>query len=155
MFLDIELNPDDLEAEAGELRVLHGASFSHVALAESLWNDKYGESGDPALLGFADEQRRDRSFPAELWRSFQREWYDLACTSNPRYKSLRARVASLKGSPATVIVSSISAGIGATLGLAAAVLVPFIAILLHGTLTVGNNIICRAMTIRFDKEHLK
>lgn len=150
MALDLKLKPADLEGEAEELQVLHGASFSHVALAESMWNDKYGEFGDPGLLGLTDEERRDRNYPAELWQAFKLEYYELTCTSSAKYKNLRAKVANLKGSSATVIVSSIAAGIASTVGLAAAVLVPFVAILLHGALTVGNNVMCRAMKARLD-----
>src|SRR5579859_3559088 len=120
--LDISLAPEELEHQVEPLMLLRGTGFSHVALAESLWNDSYGGPGGAALLGFADEEDRSQNFPAGLWQALKTEWYDLACTSSPKYEGLRSKVASLKGSPATVIVSTIAAALATTLGLAAAVL---------------------------------
>ena len=49
----------------------------------------------------------------------------------------------IKGSPAAVIVSAISAAIALQLGLTAGVLIPFIAIFIHGMAALGLNSACR------------
>jgi hypothetical protein len=74
------------------------------------------------------------------------EVHCLFCTGDARYNELRKRFSQLKGQPAAVIVSIISAGIASTLGIAAGVLAPFVAIILHGIITVGLNSICKAST---------
>lgn len=148
MGLDIELTPEDLESEAEELSFVRGSAFSHIALAESIWNESYGDFHDPGLLGFSDKEKNNTALPAKLWDALVQEYFELVCTNNSKYKELRSKVQTLKGSPATVIVSSIAVGIGAVIGLAAGVLVPFVAIFLHGTLTVGNNAICRLLAGR-------
>lgn len=119
-----------------------------------MWNDLYGNPDGASLLGFGDREKRDKSLPAELWRALKVEWYELACTSSPKYSGLRVKIAALKGSPATVIVSSIAVGIASTLGLGAAILVPFVAIFLHGSLSIGNNAMCRAMSARLGRDSL-
>lgn len=40
--LDIDLAPEELESQAEQLAVLSGTAFSHITLAESMWNDLYG-----------------------------------------------------------------------------------------------------------------
>ena len=150
--LAIDLAPEELEAQAEQLRLVSGSGFSHVALAESIWHDLYGNLDDPSLLGFSDREKHNRGLAIEMWRALRTEWYELACTTSPKYEGLRAKIASLRGNPATVIVSSIAAGIAATIGLTAAILVPFVAIFIHGSLTIGNNAMCRLMAARADRD---
>ncbi len=141
--LRVSLEPADLEAETEVLQLVAGSNVSHVAVAQSMWNDMYGNVEDPELLGFGRRAAGKPGVPAEIWQAFKAEWRELACTDSEKYKSLRAQVKSLRGNPATVVVSSIAAGLASALGIAAGILVPFVAILLHGVLTLGNNVICR------------
>lgn len=143
--LDVSLEPEDLEAETEVLQLVAGSGVSHVALAQSMWNDMYSNVDDPELLGFGRRAAGKPGVPAEIWQAFKAEWRELACTDSEKYKSLRAQVRSLRGNPATVVVSSIAAGLASALGIAAGILVPFVAILLHGVLTLGNNVICRTL----------
>jgi hypothetical protein len=143
--LELSLAPADLETETEVLQLVAGSGISHVTVAESMWNDMYGNAQDPELLGFGRRTAGKTGVPAAVWQAFKAEWRELACTNSSKYRGLRAQVKSLRGQPATIVVSSISAGIAATLGIAAGILVPFVAILLHGILTVGNNVICRAL----------
>jgi hypothetical protein len=142
--LDISLDSRQLEQEVGELQGLAGVDFSHAEVAEAVWNDRYGALSDPALLGFRDDARGDRALSQQLWRSLKAELHSLACTDSAQYADLRSKISALKGKPATVIVSTISVAIAGPLGMAAGVLVPFVAIFLHGVLTVGVNTMCRA-----------
>ena len=144
--LDLSLEPSDLEAETEVLQLVAGSNVSHVAVAQSMWNDMYGSVQDPELLGFGRRAAGEAGVPAEIWQAFKAEWRELACTDSEKYKSLRVQVKSLRGNPATVVVSSIAAGLASALGIAAGILVPFVAIFLHGVLTLGNNVICRTLT---------
>jgi hypothetical protein len=144
--LDLALSPAELEAETDVLQLVAGTGLSHAAVAQSMWNDMYGDVEDPEVFGLGDESRSGKGLPTAVWRSFKSEWYQLACTDDPRYDVLRAKVKDLRGTPATVVVSTIAAGLAATLGVAAGVLMPFIAVLLHGAVTVGNRVMCRALT---------
>jgi hypothetical protein len=143
--LEISISPDELEQDVEQLKMLKGVRFDHVSLAESMWKDQYGDMEDPTLLGFSEKSKGDKGLSRRLWKAFKDEWFELACTNTSKYAGLRRKVAGLKGTPATVIVSSISAGIAASMGITAGIIAPFVAIFLHGVLSVGNNVVCRAI----------
>jgi len=143
--LDISLEPQELEADSEVLQLTAGSGISPVTLAQAMWNDLYGNVDDPEVLGFGRRAAGDPSVPAQVWIAFKAEWRNLACTDSDKYKNLRHQVKSLRGHPATVVVSAIAAGISTALGITAGILVPFIAILLHGALTLGNAVMCRLL----------
>jgi hypothetical protein len=143
--LEISINPDELEQDVEQLTMLKGIGFAHVSLAESIWKDQHGDLEDPSLFGFSEKSKGDKGLSRRLWKAFKDEWFELACSNTSKYDRLRKQVADLKGAPATVIVSSISAGIAACLGITAGIIAPFVAIFLHGVLTVGNNVVCGAI----------
>lgn len=142
--LDLDLKAQDLADQVDELRGLAGADFSHTDVADAVWNDRYGELSDPAILGFRDNpDGNDKGLARKLWASLKAELRLLACTTSPKYSELRSKVAALKGQPGTVIVGVISATVAGTLGTAVAVVTPFVVIFLHGLVTVGVNTMCR------------
>lgn len=143
--LDIALEPTELEADSEVLQLTAGSQVSPVALAEGMWHDLYGDVDDPEVLGFGRRFSGDPSVPAEVWTAFKIEWRDLSCTDSEKYKDLRAQVKALRGKPATVVVSAIAASFATGFGIASGILVPFVAILLHGALTLGNNVMCRLL----------
>ena len=151
---NVAVQPGDLEQEVEQLQLLQACEFSHLSLAESLWNDEFGAPDDPRLLGFREKATGDKTLASTLWKAFKAEWFELACTQNPKYEALRKHVLELKGAPATVVVSSLSAGIAACIGLTAGILAPFVAILLHGMLTVGNGVICRTILEEQQNSHV-
>lgn len=143
--LEVSLDPSDLEADAVALQLVSSGRASHVLVAQSMWNDLYSEIDDPKLLGFGKKSAGQSGAPSTAWRAFTAEWRELSCTDNAKYDGLRDQVKALRGRPATVIVSTIAAGLSNDIGIEAGLLVPFVAILLHGILTVGNNVICRTL----------
>jgi hypothetical protein len=146
--LDLSLNPEQIEDQVEELKMMKGVPFSHIALAQSVWNDRYSEFNDSSILGFKENNKdiNNKELSGRLWNAIKEEWFQLACTDNEKYKDLRIEIQELKGGPATIIISSIAVALATTLGIAAGVLTPFVAIFLHGIILLGNNTMCRTIT---------
>ncbi|GAA3349352.1 hypothetical protein GCM10020358_71160 [Amorphoplanes nipponensis] len=53
-----------------------------LALAQSMWHDRYGDAEDPELLGFGRRKPGEPGPPAAVWQAFKSEWRELACTDN-------------------------------------------------------------------------
>lgn len=64
----------------------------------------------------------------------------LLCTNDKKYAQLRKKLTSIKNQH--TIVAAIAAAIGAIIGLSAAVIMPFVAIILMTLLQVGLNAYC-------------
>jgi hypothetical protein len=139
------LSPDDIANSVEEIRVLEGFQVSPVLLAESVWRDRYGPATDPEVFGFSDKRAGGPGLPNRLWEAFKGEWYKFACTKDPKYRELRTKVSSLKGKPATVVISAMSIAISQQLGIGAGILTPFIAIFLHGIVKLGFASVCTAI----------
>lgn|SRR6476661_8221990 len=146
--VDVDVDPADLAAASEAVQLVQATGLSHLEIAHSVWMDLYADTDDPSLQALGARSKRGLEGPEGAWDAFRAEWRDLACTDSPKYEELRAKVKGLRGGPATVVVSAIAAGLSAALGIAAGILVPFVAILLHGVVTVGNNVICRMMASR-------
>jgi hypothetical protein len=70
----------------------------------------------------------------------KRELNILLCTNDKKYAELRKKLTAIKSQNA--IVAAIAAAIGAIIGLSAAVIMPFVAIILMTLLQVGLNAYC-------------
>jgi hypothetical protein len=91
--------------------------------------------GDSSSGGQAEHLRR-------LWDAFATEFYTLVCTKDPKYNEVRQRIEALKGHPTSLVVAAVAGAVGATVGLSAGVVTPFVALLLHGILSLGTNTFC-------------
>ncbi len=80
---------------------------------------------------------------ASSWGSAIKEQiYLFLCTDDPKYKKAKDEIDKYKGSATLTIVSFIAAGVASVLGLAAAVVVPFVAIALTAILAIGKGAYC-------------
>jgi len=141
--LQFELRPEDLEREVPALRLTREFGVPHLTLAENLWNDRYGDMNDPQVLGFSETEKNNRALPMKVFHAFVDKLHLLICTTDRKYANLRRKMAELNGKPAALIVSTLSAALAATLGIAAGILTPFVAIALHGIMVLGINTVCR------------
>jgi hypothetical protein len=80
--------------------------------------------------------------PKGYWKRVRTEMHILLCTNDPKYKTLRAQLFKQGSTTQTVIVGQISVAVGATLGIMAGAIVPFIALCLIGLLQVGKEAYC-------------
>ena len=80
--------------------------------------------------------------PISLISLIKQEFRKLVCTSDPAYKSLRAKLRGLLKKSNNVVVGSIVTIIAAKIGVSSAVIVGIIGALLSVFLTVGRNAFC-------------
>ena len=78
----------------------------------------------------------------DYWRQVLVEIHKLICTSDPAYDDLRKRIKAAGVALEKGIIPAIAGAIGATIGLAAGVLVPFVALAIIGIAKVGRNAWC-------------
>jgi hypothetical protein len=76
------------------------------------------------------------------WGRVRDEIHKLACTSDPRYASLRRELTAHSGKTQTAIVGVIAAYVASVLGLATGAVVPLVAVCLIALLRVGKNAFC-------------
>jgi hypothetical protein len=78
-----------------------------------------------------------------LWVRVKQEFRILICTNNKRYSTLRKQFAAIGTKSQTTIVSLFSVAIGKAVGVAAAVITPFVVLGLKAILQVGQEAYCR------------
>lgn len=76
------------------------------------------------------------------WKRVKRELSILICTDDRRYETLRRYIGKEGKTTQLALVSTIAAGIGAYLGMAATVIGPFVTLGLMALLQVGTNAWC-------------
>ncbi|RXG91568.1 hypothetical protein EAS62_24115 [Bradyrhizobium zhanjiangense] len=80
------------------------------------------------------------------WKRVKQELHLLICTDDPKYASLRKHLGKESKPTQIAIVTSIAGTIGAYIGVAAAVIGPFVTLGLMALLQVGHNAWCAAQT---------
>jgi hypothetical protein len=76
------------------------------------------------------------------WKRVKRELHLLVCTKDKKYAMLRKHLGKEGNATQMAIVTSISAGIGAYIGVSAAILGPFVTLGLMALVQVGANAWC-------------
>lgn len=80
---------------------------------------------------------------ATSWgQAIKEQIYLFLCTDDSRYKKAKEEIEKYRGSATLTIVSFIAAGVASVLGLAAAIVVPFVAIALTAILAIGKGAYC-------------
>lgn len=77
-----------------------------------------------------------------LWNEFKQEMAVFLCTDDPKYSAAREDLDSVEDATRKYIVPGIAGAIGATIGVGAAVLTPFVALALIATVKVGMQAWC-------------
>ena len=83
-----------------------------------------------------------RQVQPNYWKRVKRELHILICTNDRRYETLRRYIGKESKTTQVALVSTISASIGAYLGMAATVIGPFVTLGLMALLQVGTNAWC-------------
>jgi hypothetical protein len=83
-----------------------------------------------------------RQVQRNYWKRVKRELHILICTNDRRYETLRRYIGKESKTTQIALVSTISASIGAYLGMAATVVGPFVTLGLMALLQVGTNAWC-------------
>ena len=88
-----------------------------------------------------------RQVQPNYWKRVKRELHILICTNDRRYEMLRRYIGRESKTTQLALVSTISASIGAYLGMAATVIGPFVTLGLMAVLQVGTNAWCAGQSI--------
>jgi hypothetical protein len=88
------------------------------------------------------------AFPPRYWWRLKEEFKSFVCGRNKRYASLKKKLAASANKSQTALVSTIAAGMAAQFGVAAGVLVPFVALCLVVLARVGKEAFCA--TVEWD-----
>ena len=83
-----------------------------------------------------------RQVQPNYWKRVKRELHLLICTNDQRYETLRRDIGKESKTTQIALVSTISASIGAYLGMAATMIGPFVTLGLMALLQVGRNAWC-------------
>jgi hypothetical protein len=83
-----------------------------------------------------------RQVQPNYWKRVKRELHILICTNDRKYETLRKYIGKEGKTTQVALVSTISASIGACLGMAATVIGPFVTLALMALLQVGTNAWC-------------
>jgi hypothetical protein len=81
------------------------------------------------------------------WKRVKHELHILICTNDRRYETLRRYIGKESKTTQVALVSTISAGIGAYLGMTATVIGPFVTLGLMALLQVGTNAWCAGQSM--------
>lgn len=79
---------------------------------------------------------------SKFWELFKDELFQFLCTRNPKYAELRKQLKTANRTSKTLVMPALAGAIGATLGLAPGILVPFVALGLLGAAQLGANAWC-------------
>jgi hypothetical protein len=88
-----------------------------------------------------------RQVQPNYWKRVQRELRILLCTNDQKYASLRKHIGKNSKATQVALVSAISGSIGAYMGVAAAVISPFVTLGLMTLLQVGKNAWCAGQSM--------
>ena len=109
-----------------------------VKMAKKAKKAKKSHSDAPRKLG----RTGVRQVQPNYWKRVKRELHLLICTNDQRYETLRRDIGKESKTTQIALVSTISASIGAYLGMAATVIGPFVTLGLMALLQVGRNAWC-------------
>jgi hypothetical protein len=109
-----------------------------VKMAKKAKKAKKSHSDSPRKLG----RTSVRQVQPNYWKRVKRELHLLICTNDQRYETLRRYIGKESKTTQIALVSTISASIGAYLGMAATVIGPFVTLGLMALLQVGRNAWC-------------
>lgn len=79
---------------------------------------------------------------ANLWQAVKSEFHSFLCTESDAYADLRSDWDGMRQKSSTLLISALSAAIGAKLGVASGVLVPLVVWLLVSALRIGKQALC-------------
>jgi hypothetical protein len=143
--LSLDVKIEELEVTVPTLALTRQQVASHLTILQNMWNDRFRATVDPEVLGFTEDTKVDGGLIGQAFKAFVKELHLLLCTSDRKYAKLRQELSRIKGRHATVVVSAIAAGLAASLGIAAGLLVPFVAVIAHAVATLGANTACRML----------
>lgn len=95
-------------------------------------------TGSPNIVSFGGEIKDSKPF----WDNFKKEFYYFLCDET-KYVEIKKSLKEESSIVKTMLVSSISSVIGATLGLNAALLTPTIVLMLYATSKIGVSAYCK------------
>lgn len=85
------------------------------------------------------------TLPRDYWAEIKKEIYQLICTKDRKYASIRTHFRKNQNTSTTAIVGMVSATVGSQLGAAAGIVTPLVALLLYSLLKVGVSSWCNLM----------
>ena len=92
-----------------------------------------------AIASDGEDDRPDKSY----WDDVKTEMHLFLCTDDARYRELWKRINALENKSSTALVGIIAAFLGASLGVAAALLAGFVAVCLYAFAKLGKEAYCR------------
>lgn len=105
--------------------------------------ERGGEESAGLLLNVrATPADEDEFSETDYWQALKREFREFLCSDSKKYKEARELLKSTETVTSKAIVPAIAGAIGATIGLAPAILTPFVALLILGALKIGVNAWC-------------
>ncbi|HMM77241.1 MAG TPA: hypothetical protein PJ986_16155 [Gammaproteobacteria bacterium] len=149
------LTVQDLISEAPQLSIMElGGKYSLEDIAD------FASAESPPVFASIPHDIKERLLRGEFftraqptqstkpskawWPLIRAEFDDFLCTDSEKYFALRDKVRAASGHSGTLIISTISAGIAATLGFQSAVISSFVAICLYAPLKFGKEAYCRS-----------
>jgi hypothetical protein len=130
------------QIDDAELEALLARSVSY-SLSQFATIDDLGQ--ELAIEAHPDEQ--GFGFSGKLWNTLKREFRALLCQADPKYTDLRKQLNSLASQSTTGLVAAISGALGASIGDAAAVISPMVALLLLAAIRLGKEAFCATVTL--------
>lgn len=94
----------------------------------------------------------DRFLEKDYWNYFLQELYEFLCTESPRYDRERRQLAKVDKTTSKLVVPAIAVAIGNTLGIAAGILTPFLALVLFAILKLTVNSWCELNAMELGKK---
>jgi hypothetical protein len=114
------------------------------SLATTVGIDSAGELLDER----ADPDAREIATPP-YWSYLKREIFELLCTERKKYHELRARIATAERTTKTWFLPMLAGVIGSEIGVAAAILMPFVSLSLLGAANLGVQAWCKQAKYEF------
>lgn len=106
------------------------------------WHRPIASSGkNEKLIQKLEEELKSRP-PKKYWKQVKKEIFVLICENDPKYKELRKKLSIQSEKGTSVLVTTISASIGSTMGVEAGIISGFCALALHAALKVGIESYC-------------
>lgn len=118
-------------------KILERNLCRHIDLAAPDWEKTAREAFYESVPAASQHLSRD-----DLWLHLKAELYLLVCTNDEKYKELREAISKQDTDAQIAIISAISLFVASHIGLAAATVIPFCALLLKWLLRIGKNQFC-------------
>ncbi len=120
-----QLGPEDfilaVQGPTGEaLLAAHKSGLDLLVVGEQLSNEPIASISPRGIT----------PWPSDMFARLLREAHTLLCTDDPAYAQIRDKLNATQGTSAAAVLSVVSGAVGAKLGFAAALTVPFLAAIL-------------------------